>query len=126
MVVNSWLVLYTWLHHADPEIPHFSDGQFSYMRGATCSCDRNYPAIINYLHHDIGSTHVLHHISFQLPFYFAQNATKVFRERYPHLYRYDTRPLMHTMFEVSKKCHYVDDVQGVQYYKPLELKKKSQ
>eukprot|EP01061_Rhynchopus_euleeides_P006183 TRINITY_DN15252_c0_g1_i1.p1 TRINITY_DN15252_c0_g1~~TRINITY_DN15252_c0_g1_i1.p1 ORF type:complete len:651 (+),score=287.96 TRINITY_DN15252_c0_g1_i1:55-1953(+) len=119
LVVNGWLVLYTWLHHSDKDIPHFSDGHFSYMRGATSSCDRAYPSLINYIHHHIGSTHVLHHISFQLPHYRAEAATEVFRGRYPHLYRYDSRSLLTTLMEVSRYCHYVDDVTGVQYYKSL-------
>ena len=124
IVTNGWLVLYTWLHHSDHKIPHFSDGHFSYMRGATCSVDRNYPAIINYVHHHIGSTHVMHHISFQVPHYRAEDATKVFRERWPHLYRHDTRPLLETLFDVARNCHYVEDVQGVQYYKHLDSLKK--
>eukprot|EP01063_Lacrimia_lanifica_P034305 TRINITY_DN6312_c0_g7_i1.p2 TRINITY_DN6312_c0_g7~~TRINITY_DN6312_c0_g7_i1.p2 ORF type:complete len:626 (+),score=272.40 TRINITY_DN6312_c0_g7_i1:58-1935(+) len=116
---NFWLVLYTWLHHSDKEIPHFSDGNFTYMRGATCSIDRAYPAIINYVHHHIGSTHVMHHISFQVPHYRAENATKVYRERYPHLYRFDTRSVYEVMCDVSSTCHYVEDVKDVQYYKHL-------
>eukprot|EP00755_Sulcionema_specki_P004825 Sspe_Gene.31107::Locus_15357_Transcript_1_1_Confidence_1.000_Length_2184::g.31107::m.31107 len=119
VVVNFWLVLYTWLHHTDVHIPHFSDGHFTYMRGATCSIDRNYPALINYLHHDIGATHVLHHISFQLPHYRARDATEVFKSRWPHLYRYDTRPIYKVLAEVSRTCHYVEGVDGIQFYQPL-------
>ncbi|KAJ9447784.1 Delta(12) fatty acid desaturase [Diplonema papillatum] len=118
LVVNAWLVTYTWLQHADVEVPHFSDGHFTYMRGATSTIDRAYPAWINYIHHHIGSTHVMHHISFQVPHYRAEDATRVYREKYPHLYRYDNRPVLSALWNVAKTCHYVDEVNGVQYYKP--------
>ena len=51
LVVNCWLVLYTWLHHTDSDVPHLSNSEFSFMRGAFLSIDRPYGKIINFLHH---------------------------------------------------------------------------
>ena len=50
LVVNCWLVIYTWLHHTDSDVPHLSNSEFSFMRGAFLSIDRPYGKIIN-IHH---------------------------------------------------------------------------
>ena len=42
LVVNCWLVIYTWLHHTDSDVPHLSNSEFSFMRGAFLSIDRPY------------------------------------------------------------------------------------
>ena len=59
---NMWLVGYTWLQHTDVDIPHLTDKEFSYMRGAFLTVDRPYGPIFDWFHHRIGSTHVAHHI----------------------------------------------------------------
>ena len=51
IVVNIWLVIYTWLHHTDTDVPHLGSSQFSYMRGAFLSIDRPYGRILDFLHH---------------------------------------------------------------------------
>merc|ERR1711939_587841 len=37
MWVNFWLVLYTWLQHTSPEVPHFGDDEWTWVRGALCT-----------------------------------------------------------------------------------------
>ena len=48
LVVNCWLVIYTWLHHTDSDVPHLSNKEFSFMRGAFLSIDRPYGKILNF------------------------------------------------------------------------------
>lgn len=43
LVVNSWLVLYTWLQHTDVNVPHYDDANFTQFKGALCTVDRPYP-----------------------------------------------------------------------------------
>merc|ERR1711906_64375 len=69
LVVNAWLVLYTWLQHTNPDVPHYKDEEWNYMRGAFLTIDRPYGPVIDFLHHRIGSTHVAHHIECSIPFY---------------------------------------------------------
>jgi len=124
MWCNFWLVLYTWLQHTDPEIPHYGDGEWNFLRGALCTIDRPY-GIFDWMHHYIGSTHVCHHIFSKLPCYHAVEATahlKAFLE--PHgLYNYDATPWPIAAWKVAKTCHCVEGVDGVQYYKPLSKEK---
>ncbi|GIR04531.1 MAG: fatty acid desaturase [Prochlorococcus sp.] len=72
LVVNCWLVVYTWLHHTDSDVPHLSNKEFSFMRGAFLSIDRPYGKILNFLHHNIGSSHVVHHVCPTIPHYHAK------------------------------------------------------
>ncbi len=120
-VVNAWLVLYTWLQHTDPSIPHYGDDEWTLVKGALSTIDRDY-GIFDFFHHTIGSTHVVHHLFHEMPWYNAIEATrhvKAFLEP-KGLYNYDPTPWYVEMWRVAKRCHYVEDTTGVQYFKSLE------
>ena len=61
LVVNAWLVLYTWLQHTDVDIPHLPSENFNFMKGAFHTVDRPYDKLlfgtVDFMHHHIGSTH---------------------------------------------------------------------
>lgn len=120
-VVNAWLVLYTWLQHSDPSVPHYGEGEWTWVRGALSTIDRPY-GIFDFFHHRIGSTHVAHHLFHEMPHYNALEAThaiKAFLEP-KGLYNYDPTPWYKAMWKVAKTCHYVEADTGIQYYKSLE------
>lgn len=117
-VVNGWLVLYTWLQHTDPSVPQYGEGEWTWVKGALSTIDRPY-GIFDFFHHEIGSTHVAHHLFHEMPHYNAREATaaiKAFLEP-KGLYNYDPTPFYKAMWRVANTCHYVDDVTGIQYYK---------
>ncbi len=119
--VNAWLVLYTWLQHTDPSIPHYGEGEWTWVKGALSTIDRPY-GIFDFFHHRIGSTHVAHHLFHEMPHYNALEAThaiKAFLEP-KGLYNYDPTPWWQAMWKVAKTCHYVENSTGIQYYKSLE------
>ncbi len=125
LVVNGWLVLYTWLHHSDPNVPHFGADEWTWVKGALCTIDRPY-GIFDWFHHDIGSTHVVHHLFSNMPFYHAGEATthvKLFLAP-KGLYNYDATPIPSAAWRVASKCQYVDGLDGVQYYKAMPRKVK--
>lgn len=68
--VNAWLVIYTWLHHTDASVPHYGDDEWTWMKGTLATIDRPY-GIFDFFHHRIGSTHVVHHLFHELPWYHA-------------------------------------------------------
>merc|ERR1711924_584317 len=95
--VNFWLVLYTWLQHTSPEVPHFGDDEWTWVRGALCTIDRPYAELFGFfdwVHHHIGSTHVCHHLFSNLPCYHAVEATKHLKAYLKPLglYNYDHDP----------------------------------
>ena len=120
LIVNVWLVLYTWLHHTHPDIPHYGSDAFTFLRGALSTIDRPYPALIDHLHHHIGSTHVAHHIKYFIPHYRAKALTKELKIVLGNYYNYDPRPIITALVHTSKTCHYVDGLKGVQKYKCLK------
>ena len=104
LVVNIWLVIYTWLHHTDTDVPHLDSSEFSYMRGAFLSIDRPYGALFDFLHHRIGSTHVIHHIEPTIPHYHAKEATKLISESFPSAYLYNPTPIYKALWHIASNC----------------------
>mmetsp|Transcript_34408 Transcript_34408/g.51077 ORF Transcript_34408/g.51077 Transcript_34408/m.51077 type:complete len:422 (-) Transcript_34408:131-1396(-) len=118
MGVNAWLVLYTWLQHTDPSIPHYDEKEWTWVKGALSTIDRPY-GIFDYFHHTIGSTHVAHHLFHEMPWYNAVEATaalKAFLEP-KGLYNYNPEPWVSEMWRIALTCHYVETEEGIQYQK---------
>lgn len=115
IVVNIWLVLYTWLQHTDVDVPHFSSEDHSFMRGAFHTIDRPYDkmdpfGIIDFLHHKIGTTHVAHHYDSTIPHYKAEVATNAIKENFPEIYLFDPTPIPAALWRVCKGCTAVKKV----------------
>merc|ERR1712070_707243 len=117
---NFWLVLYTWLQHTDIDLPHFGEDEWTWVRGALCTIDRPYGPF-DWMHHHIGSTHVAHHLFSYMPCYHAQEATKALKAYLEPkgLYHYDPRNFVSAAWHVAHTCHYVEGIEGVQYYMSL-------
>lgn len=113
VVVNAWLVIYTWLQHTDVDVPHFSGRDHSYVKGALHTIDRPYNKLdpfgaIDFLHHKIGTTHVAHHFDSSIPHYKAQAATDAIKDNFPQLYLYDPTPIPQALWRVCKGCTAVE------------------
>ncbi|CAA7389424.1 unnamed protein product [Spirodela intermedia] len=117
-----WLDLVTYLHHHgyDEKLPWYRGEEWSYLRGALTTIDRDY-GIINNIHHDIG-THVIHHLFPQIPHYNLRAATEGAK---PVLGRYYRRPeksgplpthLVEALARSLKEDHFVSDTGDVVYY----------
>lgn len=121
--VNFWLVTYTWLQHNDPSVPQYGPDEWNWVRGALTTIDRPY-GIFCWFHHKIGSTHVAHHLFHEMPFYRADEATaaiKAFLEP-KGLYNYDPTPWYKAMWRIAHDCHFMEDMNGVQYWKSFNDK----
>ena len=102
-------------------MPLYGPDEWTWVRGALSTVDRPY-GIFDFFHHKIGSTHVAHHLFHEIPFYEADRAThaiKAFLEP-KGLYNYDRTPWYLAMWRIAKRCHYIDGLDGIQYYKSLE------
>ena len=116
LVVNVWLVLYTWLHHTHPSVPHYGPKEFSWLRGAVATVDRPYPWWIDLFHHKIGTTHVLHHVNFRIPHYHAEEASRAIQKVLGPRYHYDDQSIGQALWLAAKECLYVPEVAGVNYW----------
>ena len=123
------MVLYTWLQHTSPEVPHFGDDEWTWVRGALCTIDRPYAELFGFfdwVHHHIGSTHVCHHLFSNLPCYHAVEATKHLKAYLKPLglYNYDHDPVVTSMWKAAKECQYVEGTDGIHFPKAVrDLKK---
>jgi omega-6 fatty acid desaturase (delta-12 desaturase) len=104
LVVNMWLIIYTWLQHTDVDVPHLHADEFSYMRGAFLTIDRPYPPLVDALHHRIGTTHVAHHIDCTIPHYHAREATDAIATAFPEAYLFEPTPIHKALWRVATGC----------------------
>lgn len=112
LVVNFWLVTYTWLQHTDVEIPHFSSGEWTWAKGALQTVDRPYGGLLNLLHHGIGSTHVCHHVNSRIPHYNAWRGNALLKQHYPEFVLYDPTPIHKALWRVASRCGAVRQCPG--------------
>mmetsp|Transcript_25865 Transcript_25865/g.22791 ORF Transcript_25865/g.22791 Transcript_25865/m.22791 type:complete len:369 (-) Transcript_25865:91-1197(-) len=101
LVVNMYLTGITFLQHTEADVPHYDRTSWNWLKGALCTIDRNYPAFINALQFDIGSTHVLHHIFSQIPHYNAPVANEYLKQFIGKEYRYDDQPFLKSLYRCA-------------------------
>ncbi|MEI6358818.1 MAG: fatty acid desaturase [Synechococcus sp. ELA619] len=118
LVINAWLVAYTWLQHTDTNIPHFSSSDWNWAKGALQTVDRPYGPLLNLLHHGIGSTHVCHHINPRIPHYNAWHASSLLKNSFPELVRHDPTPIHKALWRIATRCTVVSqsEVSGGYFY----------
>ncbi len=125
LVVNCWLVIYTWLHHTDTDVPHLSNSEFSFMRGAFLSIDRPYGKLLNILHHHIGSSHVVHHVCPTIPHYHAKEATIAIKRAFKKVYLFNPMPIHKAIWNIACNCIAVSyDIEAEKYIWQSSFNKK--
>jgi bifunctional Delta-12/omega-3 fatty acid desaturase len=60
--VHHWLMAITYLHHTHEDVPHYDAENWTFVRGALATIDRDMGWIDRYLFHGIVGTHVVHHL----------------------------------------------------------------
>ena len=113
LIVNFWLVMITLLQHTHPDLPHYTDAEWDWLRGALATVDRNYGWLLNTLHHHIADTHVVHHLFSAMPHYHAEVATEAVKSILGSYYKKDERFIFRALWEDYSACRYVaEDVKG--------------
>jgi len=80
MEANFYLAMITLMQHTHPDVPHFEDEQWTWLRGALSTVDRSMGPIGDYLTHHIVDSHVVHHTFSDMPYYGAKAATPYVKE----------------------------------------------
>nr|WDS84440.1 omega-3 fatty acid desaturase-1 [Apocyclops royi] len=117
-VFATWLVVTTFLHHQDENVPWYGDEKWDFVRGNLSSVDRSY-GWAHSLVHNIG-THQIHHLFIKIPHYYLEEATAVFRAKYPHLVRKSDEPILKAFvkrFFVFDAQQWIDDDTKVHVFK---------
>ncbi|KMZ70785.1 omega-3 fatty acid desaturase [Zostera marina] len=121
-VFIAWLDMVTYLHHHGHEkkLPWYRGKEWSYLRGALTTLDRDY-GIINNVHHNI-ETHVVHHLFPQIPHYHLVDATKAAKPVLGKYYRQPEKSALlpfHLLRTVARSLsidHFVSDDGDIVYY----------
>ncbi|CAD8141916.1 unnamed protein product [Paramecium pentaurelia] len=116
LVVNMWLTIITFLQHTDINVPHYDSTSWNWLKGALSTIDRNYPAWIDSLHFEIGTTHVLHHVFSELPHYNANEANLYFKKAIGDLYHSDEKPLLTSLYQSASLVGVEHKGDGVWFY----------
>lgn len=123
LMVNFWLVTITYLQHTDARVPHYSDDQWSFVRGALCTVDRTYGRVLDVCLHHINDTHVAHHLFSQMPHYHAEEATRCLKRKLGKYYNYDGTNFLKALYTNMKHCHFVEDSGGVLFFRNTSSRK---
>ncbi|WP_445637891.1 fatty acid desaturase [Nostoc sp. DSM 114161] len=114
IVFVIWLDLVTFLHHTEPDIPWYRGEEWTFLKGAISSIDRDY-GLINHIHHDIG-THVAHHIFLNIPHYNLLKATEAIKPVMGEYFRKSEEPIWKSLWNSWANCHFVPDTGSKVYY----------
>jgi len=106
LVVNAHLVAITFLQHTHAAVPHFAEGEHSWLRGALCTVDRSWGALRDHLFHHISDTHVCHHLFHEMPFYHAAEATAALRRALGAYYLRDDTPIERALWDTYHSCKF--------------------
>lgn len=112
LVVNFWVVAVNWMHHTHPELPHYGKEDFTWVKGAFGTVDRDWGWLLDVLFHRVTSTHTVHHFCDQIPHYHAPRATDALRSAYPDLCVRDDTPFWQALLKTARSCIVVEKVEG--------------
>lgn len=117
LVVNMHLVLITYLQHTDTYIPHWRDGDFNWLRGALSTADRSYGwGMLDWAFHRITDTHLAHHLFHEMPFYYAEEATRAIIPIVGDYYLKDHRSIPRAIWTSVRDCKSVPAGGGALFY----------
>ena len=112
LVVNAHLVTITFLQHTHLGVPHYREGEHTWLRGALCTVDRSWGALRDVLFHHISDTHVAHHIFHEMPFYHASEATKALAAALGPYYLRDDTTVELALWRAFRECRFVEPDAG--------------
>ncbi|EDO40389.1 predicted protein [Nematostella vectensis] len=116
LVVNMWLVIVTYLQHTDITVPHYDDQEWTWLKGALCTIDRDY-GLLNTIFHNLTDAHVAHHLFSYMPHYHIKEATEAIKPILGKYYNYDPTPVWQALWKSDSYCRFVEDFGGVRWYK---------
>ncbi|KAF9044726.1 hypothetical protein BDZ89DRAFT_1058819 [Hymenopellis radicata] len=126
LLTNHWIVMFTFLHHSDPTIPHYRKDQWSFLRGAAATVDR---PLLGYLGrfflHNISHDHVArttyiippYHFFSQAPFYNGPLITRIVKDMLGESYNYDSTPSFYALYRSFTRCLFVENDADIVFYK---------
>jgi len=118
LIVCHWVTMIVFLHHTDPQLPHYRKSSWTFQRGALATMDRDFLGWQGHFFlHDIAHFHTIHHLFPNMPFYHTEEATKILKDILPKEYRSSSKPVFRCLWENFKACRFVEDDGDILFYK---------
>ncbi|KAI0080453.1 hypothetical protein K474DRAFT_1682623 [Panus rudis PR-1116 ss-1] len=118
LCVTHWFIMITYLHHTDPKLPHYRNGEWSFARGAAATVDRNFLGWQGrFFLHDVAHFHVIHHFFPKMPFYHGPEATEHLKAFIGDQYHYSDKPVFKALWDNYNDCQFVDNTGDVLFYR---------
>ncbi|KAF8220067.1 hypothetical protein L208DRAFT_1455665 [Tricholoma matsutake] len=118
LFVNHWIVMFTYLHHSDPTIPHYRKAEWSFLRGAAATVDRPLLGWMGrFFFHNISHDHVAHHFFIKAPFYNGPQITKAIKAVLKDSYNYDSTPTFYALYRSFTECLFIEEEGDIVFYK---------
>ncbi|KAK0506111.1 fatty acid desaturase-domain-containing protein [Armillaria luteobubalina] len=118
LLTNHWIVMFTYLHHSDPTIPHYRKAEWSFLRGAAATVDRPLLGWMGrFFFHNISHDHVAHHFFSSAPFYNGPAITQIVKNVLGKSYNYDSTPSFYALYRSFTQCLFVEEEGDIVFYK---------
>lgn len=115
LIYGAWLTFVTYMQHVAPDVPVYDEKDWTRLKGALASVDRDYGPF-NWLTHNIGNLHVIHHIFPTIPHYRLQEATDAVKPILGEHYLTSDRFVVADFISSQLRCHYVVPDDGFERY----------
>jgi fatty acid desaturase len=113
--VNMWLVLITFLQHTHVNVPKFNDNS-NFIETSFATIDRRPHYIIDHLHLNISSSHVIHHLNSKIPHYYAKEATIELENKFSEYYLVDKNLFILSLYNSIYDYNFVYKYNDKLYY----------
>ncbi|KAJ3492008.1 hypothetical protein NLI96_g283 [Meripilus lineatus] len=117
-MVTHWFIMITYLHHTDPKLPHYRNGEWSFSRGAAATVDRDFLGWMGrFFLHDVAHYHVIHHFFPKMPFYHGPEATEYLKAYIGEQYHFSDKPAFKALWDNYNDCQFVEDKGDILFYR---------
>jgi len=121
LLTNHWIVMFTFLHHTDPTMPHFRKDTWTFLRGAATTVDRPLMGWMGrFFLHNISHDHVAHHFFSSIPFYNGPELSKHVRKALGEDYNNDSSNTWRALYRSFVECQFVESEGDIIMWKNRE------
>ncbi|GKA25802.1 fatty acid desaturase, type 1 protein [Tanacetum coccineum] len=117
IVMSSFFILITYLHHTHPALPHYDSTEWNWLRGALSTVDRDFGPILDHAFHQITRNHTVHHLFPTIPHYHNSEATNAVKPILGEYRKYDETPVLKAIWREFRECVYAEPEEDVNGHK---------
>eukprot|EP01129_Flabellula_baltica_P002027 TRINITY_DN11895_c0_g1_i1.p1 TRINITY_DN11895_c0_g1~~TRINITY_DN11895_c0_g1_i1.p1 ORF type:complete len:366 (-),score=54.65 TRINITY_DN11895_c0_g1_i1:19-1083(-) len=114
LIFTAWIAIVTHSHHTHRDIPWYRNDDWTFLKGAISTVDRDY-GLIEPIHHNIG-THIVHHIFMKIPHYHLVAATEQVKPLLGDYYKKSDVSMFQNMWDILNYCRFVPNIGGKVYF----------